>query len=114
MDAQGYMLIGLAIVYLPLIVADLGSKGGGIWKFLSFLLCTIALGAVVPSAIGILFGPVIGGVSLVLGIIAWLFAWACAAAARSAARRDADNKAMLAALQEQNRLLRQQAARAGG
>jgi hypothetical protein len=117
-DHAYVLIIALAIVYLPLIVADLGSRGGGIWKFLAFMLCTIALGAAFLSAfgvvIGVVTGSVIGGVSLMVGLVAWLFAWACAAAARSAARREADSKAMLAALQEQNRILRQQEARAPG
>jgi hypothetical protein len=88
-----FIIITLAIVYLPLLVADIGNKGGGIWKFLSFVLCTIALGTAALSL------PTLGA-SLVPGVIAWLFAWACAAAARSAARRDAHEKAVLAALHE--------------
>jgi len=43
MDAQGYILVALAIVYLPVIAATINGKpGGAIWKFLSFILCTIA------------------------------------------------------------------------
>jgi hypothetical protein len=41
MDAQGYLLLALAFVYLPLIVALNGKQGGEIWKALS---CTIELG----------------------------------------------------------------------
>jgi len=62
----------LAIVYLPVIAATIGGKpGGAIWKFLSFILCTIALGTFVLFVLSL---AILGFPALVLAIIAWLFA----------------------------------------
>jgi PAN domain len=101
---SGIIIVALVVVYLPWIASGVISfrhpGGGGIWRFLSFLLCTFAL-------VGIFF-------FIVPGVIAWIIAWMCAAASRSAMRSDErtltafrDNERMLQALQEQNKLLRE-------
>jgi hypothetical protein len=72
-DVDISALMALAIIYAPLIVAGWG-RGGGVWTFLTFLLCTLALA-------GLLF-------FVVPGVIAWLVAWGTAAAAHGAKRND--------------------------
>jgi hypothetical protein len=67
----GLPTILLAIVYAPFLITLAGE--GGAWKFLAFVLCTIAI--------------VLVGHSFLLALMAWLLAFACAAAARSAARK---------------------------
>ena len=99
-DGQIYSVLGLAVVYAPFLVAYglfRGSQGGGVWKFLSFCCCTLAL----VSAFG---------VSFVLGTVLWLLAWLFAGVTQHTARRDAVENATLRALQEQNELLKKQAA----
>jgi hypothetical protein len=97
-DWQIYLLLGLAVVYSPFVLAY-GAfrkvRGGGVWKFLSFCFCTLAL----LSAFGI---------SPWLGILLWLVAWVFAGVARSTANRDAGRHATLRAIREQNDLLRKQ------
>lgn len=91
-----YVLIALLLVYAPLLVAKINGKpGGGIWTFLTFCCCTLAL-------VGIFF------LGFILSLVLWLVAWAFAAAARSSVRRVAHEAATLRALEEQNQLLRRQ------
>jgi hypothetical protein len=99
-------IVALVVVYLPWIasgVISFNPREGGIWRFLAFFLCTLAL-------VGIFF-------FIVPGVIAWIIAWMCAAASRSAiARSRADERVltaherMLQALKEENKLLREHGA----
>ncbi len=124
MDKQtALVLVLLALVYLPLLVVGI-NPGGGIWKFLTFCLCTLALAGVSFSGIPGVIGPffVITGVNplfflitgvnasffVIPGFIAWLLAWATAAAARSTTRRTKYEAQTLRELRQQSRLLREQ------
>jgi hypothetical protein len=101
-EGQIYLLLVLAAAYAPLLVASgRGQPGAGVWKFLTFCCCTLAL--VLPFA-G--FGSML---YLGLGIVSWLFAWVFAGVARSSIRRAAVENATLRAIEEQTKLLRQQA-----
>jgi hypothetical protein len=96
---SGITIVALVIVYLPWIasgVISFSPRGGGIWRFLTFVFCTVALA-------GIFF-------FIVPGVIAWIVAWMCAAASRSAIARSRVEDATLRAIEEQNQLLREQAA----
>jgi hypothetical protein len=91
-------ILTFGAIYAPFIVAALaGPAGGGVWKFLAFALCTVAI-----------VGAFLGGVP---GVIAWLLAFACAAAAHSAAKKAKSSDAILAELREQNRIARGDAAK---
>jgi hypothetical protein len=96
-----YNILGVllaAVVYAPFIVAygafrDL--PGGGVWKFLTFVFCTLTVAAAFTDSFG-------------MTLVLWLIAWVLAGIMRQTARREAvDNKA-LSALQEQNELLKKQ------
>ena len=90
-----YLLIALAVAYAPFITAFgafRGVKGGGVWKFLAFCFCTLAIAASVL-------------VNFVLGVILWLVAWIFAGLTRHSASGNATAEATLKALQEQNALL---------
>jgi hypothetical protein len=94
-DGEVYLLIALAVAYAPFITAFgafRGVQGGGVWKFLAFCFCTLAI------ATGVL-------VNFVLGMILWLVAWVFAGLTRHFASRSATADATLKALQEQNALL---------
>jgi hypothetical protein len=78
MDSQTVLLIILVCVYAPLIVACInGKRGGGVWKVLTFLLCTIAAAIELFS---------LGSLTLI-AVILWLAAWGTAAATRTAVHR---------------------------
>jgi hypothetical protein len=94
-NLQGIGIALIAIAYAPLIIALFAGNGGGVWKFLAFVLCTIAL-VTSPLALA--------------GIVPWLLALACAAGAHGAARRERTQAAILDELHEQNRLMRGQPA----
>jgi ABC-type sulfate transport system permease component len=93
-EGQVYILLVLLVIYLPLVVTGF-RPGSGIWKFLAFAFCTLAI-------IGSIF------VSLVVGVLCWLIAWVFGGIALGAMRRTAREDRMLKALEEQNRLLQQQ------
>jgi hypothetical protein len=99
-EGQIYLVLALAAVYAPFIVADglfRGRRGGGVWKFLSFCFCTLAILSVYFGSFG--FG---------VGVVLWLIAWVFAGVTRHTASRDAVQNATLKAIQEQNELLRKQ------
>ena len=85
-----YLLLALAAVYAPYIVADglfWRVRGGGVWKFLSFCFCTLAI-------LPVFFGP--GD----LGVVLWLIAWVFAGMTRHTVSRNAVQNATLKAIQE--------------
>jgi hypothetical protein len=91
------LLFGLVVVYAPFLVAYgffRSMPGCGVWKFLAFVCCTLA----VLSAFVVHFG---------VGLVLWLIAWLFAGITRHAARREAVENATLKAMQEQNELLKQ-------
>jgi hypothetical protein len=71
-----------------------GGPAGTVWKFLSFVSCTISVALAIPFT--------------VLSIIAWLIAWIFTAAARSAVSRHAYDEEMFAELRKQNQLLKEE------
>jgi hypothetical protein len=96
MDIPTAFVLALALVYLPLLVAVINRKrGGGIWKFLTFWLCTSAL-----AGIFLLHWAV--------SAVAWFLAWVFAAIARSSARRREYEGQTLQLLRQQNRSLHEQ------
>jgi hypothetical protein len=92
-QGQFYLLLVLAIIYLPLLISGF-SAGAGIWKFLAFAFCTLAI-------VSIFF------VSVLVGIVCWLVAWVFGGIALSSIRRTRREDKMLHAVEEQTRLLRQ-------
>lgn len=109
-DDQTYALIALAVAYAPFIAAYGGWKrvnGGGIWKFLAFCFCTLAIAFVLP----ILGIPMLAPVAIVLWILAWVFAGLARYGASRQATADANLKAAnatLKAIEHQNELLEAQ------
>ncbi len=87
----GVLIIG-AFAYAPF-VAIIGRAGGGVWKVLTFALCTAALTAEMHSATS-------------AGIVAWGLACLTAVAADTGSRREARDVAALKAIKEQNEILR--------
>lgn len=84
-----YELAMLPVIYLPLIVAAYGFKpGGGTWKFLAFLFCSIAAVFVL-----LIFHPAVA-------ILVWIIAWPCTAAARWEVRRTEYQAAVLRSLEK--------------
>jgi hypothetical protein len=103
-DGQIYLLLALVAIYAPLVVSfGRGQPGAGVWKFLTFCCCTLA---VVLLIAGFFYFSVFLG--LALAIISWLFAWVFAGVARSSIRRAAVENATLRAIEE---LLKKQTAK---
>src|SRR5262245_11684315 len=92
-QGQFYVLLVLAVVYLPLLVTGFRA-GAGIWKFLAFAFCTLAM----------VSGFFVGFVGVILF---WLVAWVFGAIALASIQRTRREDKMLKVLEEQNRLLRQ-------
>ena len=89
----GFLFIVLVFAFLHCICAWIAGPGAGTWKGLAFLCCLSAM----------LFA--IFAVQFLL--LTWLLAWAFAAVAISTIRRERMQRAIQAALQEQNQMLRQ-------
>jgi hypothetical protein len=92
-QGQFYLVLVLAIIYLPLLVSGFWA-GAGIWKFLAFAFCTLAI-------VSIFF------VSVPVGILCWLVGWVFGGIALGSIRRTRREDKMLHAIEEQTRLLRQ-------
>jgi hypothetical protein len=75
------LIIVLMVIYLPFIAA-IAKRGGGAWKIMSFLTCSLIILSLYLS-----FGVIpIGMGTLLTALIIWMIAWAFALAARSSAR----------------------------
>jgi PAN domain len=94
-QGEFYLLLVLAIIYLPLIVTGFW-PGAGIWKFLAFVFCTLAI-------VSVFFAGVLAGVPV--AILCWLVAWVFGGIALGSIRRTRREDNMLHAIEDQARLL---------
>jgi hypothetical protein len=92
---DAFLLLGLLVVYAPFLVAFGVFRGvprAGVWKFVC---CTLA-------------GVAAIAVHFAVGLVLWLIAWLFAGITLQTTRREAVESATLRAMQEQNKLLKQE------